>query len=60
MNKYYLMAWIIGLFVVLAGIKIFEWDSERIDRARESCKIICGAVNYDCRRKCFWYEYKGY
>ena len=47
------------LFILIGSICTYGAivDNIRINRAEDKCQINCGKTNYDCRDKCFSYEY---
>lgn len=45
------------LIMMISTLSLWVWDRPRIEKTKETCKEICGGMSYDCRNKCFSYEY---
>ena len=57
--KTYIIVTLVTLIFALSLRSFILWDIARIDEAKDRCKVICDEGNYDCRNKCFRYEYYG-
>lgn len=55
--KTYIITIAITLILSFLLAKFVKWDVARTNGASYRCKINCGETNYDCRNKCFSYEY---